>query len=93
MRGGYYTYLVNPDLLVIAINSNICYTNNFWLIYDSFDPAGQLVWLAETLLAAEQAGQKVHILSHISGGSGSCFAPWRTDYTKIINRQVNEINT
>ncbi|KAF4523736.1 hypothetical protein B566_EDAN013853 [Ephemera danica] len=90
-RAGYYSYLVRPDLLVIALNNNVCYHENWWLIYDSVDIGGQLVWLAQTLLQAETAGQKVHLLIHLSGDGGSCFEPWRTEFRRIIDRFENTI--
>ncbi|KAF4523738.1 hypothetical protein B566_EDAN013855 [Ephemera danica] len=91
MRAGYYSYLLRPDLLVIALNNNVCYTYNWWLIYDSVDIGGQLVWLAQTLLQAETAGQKVHLLMHLSGESGGCFEPWRTEFRRIVDRFENTI--
>ena len=57
-----------------------------WLIYDAKDPAGQLKWLADTLLQAEKDGEKVHILGHIPPGDGSCQRAWSREYRKIINR-------
>ncbi|KAF4523731.1 hypothetical protein B566_EDAN013848 [Ephemera danica] len=91
MRAGYYSYLLRSDLLIVALNTNICYTYNWWLIYDSVDIGGQLVWLAQTLLQAETAGQKVHLLTHLSGDEGECFAPWQTEYNRIVDRFENTI--
>ncbi|KAF4523734.1 hypothetical protein B566_EDAN013851 [Ephemera danica] len=91
MRAGYYSYLLRPDLLVIALNNNVCYNENWWLIYDSVDIGGQLVWLAQTLLQAETAGQKVHLLMHIDSEFGGCFLPWWTEYRRIVDRFENII--
>jgi sphingomyelin phosphodiesterase len=58
-----------------------------WLTLHSYDPAGELIWLAQELLAAEQANQKVHILSHIPGNS-DCYKVWAKHYWDIIYRFV-----
>lgn len=49
------------------------------------DPNGQLKWLAETLLKAENDGEYVHILAHAPPGS-SCLPTWGREYRKIVNR-------
>jgi sphingomyelin phosphodiesterase len=61
-----------------------------WLLLSNFDPAGELMWLAEELLAAEQAGQKVHIISHIPG-NGDCYKVWGNHYRTLINRSKSFI--
>lgn len=38
---------------------NFCSRENFWLLINSTDPAGQLQWLVEELQAAENRGDKV----------------------------------
>ncbi|XP_069688528.1 sphingomyelin phosphodiesterase-like isoform X2 [Periplaneta americana] len=86
LRGGYYTVLVKPGFRIVTLNSNFCYILNWWLIYDSKDPAGQLKWLAETLLEAEKNGEKVHILSHIPTGYPSCLKTWSREFRKIVHR-------
>nr|CAD7195604.1 unnamed protein product [Timema douglasi] len=55
----------------------------------SEDPYGQLKWLAETLLQAEQDGEKVHLLYHIQ--MQSCLPTWSREYHKIIDRFENII--
>jgi len=58
----------------------------------NYDPAGELMWLAQELLAAEQANQKVHILSHIPGNS-DCYKVWGKHYSALIDRFVYLINS
>ncbi|KAF4525724.1 hypothetical protein B566_EDAN011902 [Ephemera danica] len=85
-QGGSYAYEVKPGLLVVSINNNFCFTYNWWLLYRNVDPAGQLRWLADTLLKAEEEGQKVHILAHLAGNTYNCLAAWRRQYQRIIHR-------
>lgn len=85
-RGGYYTVSPIPGFRVIAINNNDCYTFNFWILYSRDEVAEQLQWLHDTLLAAERAGEKVHILAHVPSGEGSCYKPWSREYRRVIDR-------
>jgi len=83
---GFYSMDFNDALRIIAINSNFCINYNFFLFLGWEDPASELSWLAEELLAAEAQGKKVHILSHVPSGSGGCLGAWGREFSKIINR-------
>lgn len=48
-------------------------------------------WFHDTLLAAERANERVHILAHIPTGGGSCFSFWSREYRRIIDRFHNII--
>lgn len=85
-KGGYYTLSPKPGLRIIGLNSNVCYTYNFWLLYDEVDPFGQLQWLVDVLTQAELAGERVHILSHIPSGGGSCLKNWSVQMRRIVDR-------
>jgi hypothetical protein len=52
----------------------------------------QLQWFHDTLLAAEQAGEKVHVLVHIPSGEGSCNYIWSREYNRIIERFYRTIS-
>lgn len=91
MQGGFYTVLAKPGFRIIALNSNVCYTFNWWLIYNPKDQDGQLQWLADTLLQAENAGEKVHILGHIPSGDSGCLRTWSREFHKIIERFENTV--
>ncbi|XP_046742725.1 sphingomyelin phosphodiesterase-like [Diprion similis] len=86
LEGGYYTLSPKTGFRIIALNNNICYVYNWWLLYEPQDPSGQLKWLADTLLQAEIDGEFVHILAHVPPGTGSCQYTWGREYRKIINR-------
>ena len=86
LQGGYYTLTPKKGFRIIALNSNICYSYNWWLWYDPRYPVNQLQWLADTLLNAEKNGEFVHILSHIPANSNGCLNSWKREYLKIIYR-------
>jgi sphingomyelin phosphodiesterase len=86
LKGAYYTVLVKPGFRIIALNNNDCYTYNWWVWYGQESMREQLQWFHDTLLAAEQAGEKVHVVIHIPSGEGSCNSIWSREYTKIIER-------
>lgn len=84
--GGYYTTLVRPGLRVIGVNNNDCSTYNWWLLWDPQMPRAQLQWIHDQLLAAERAGEKVHMLAHTPSGDYSCFKVYGREYRRIVNR-------
>nr|XP_022899981.1 sphingomyelin phosphodiesterase-like [Onthophagus taurus] len=85
-KGGFYTVLIRPGFRLIALNSNVAYTFNWWLLYDDVDPFGQLQWLADTLYQAEQDGEIVHIISHVPSSDDTCYKIWSEQYRKILER-------
>ena len=55
---------------------------------DHVDPTGELEWLAGTLLEAEAAGEKVHIIGHIP--PASLMDSWSHGLNQLISRYINE---
>lgn len=86
LKGGYYTTLAKPGLRIIGLNSNVCYINNFYLIYDDEDPFDHLKWLVSVLEQAEADGESVHIISHVPTSDSSCLRIWSEQYRKIVDR-------
>lgn len=86
LYGGYYTVLVRPGFRIIALNSNVCFTSNLWLIYKDEDPFDQLNWLVNVLKQAEKNREKVHILSHIPPGEEQCHRQWALQFSRIVKR-------
>ncbi|PNF14903.1 hypothetical protein B7P43_G04321 [Cryptotermes secundus] len=91
LKGGFYTVLAQPGFRIIALNNNVCYHFNWWLIYNPRDQDDQLKWLAETLLQSEKAAEKVHILGHIPSGDTECLRTWSREFHKIIERFENTV--
>ncbi|XP_028840193.1 sphingomyelin phosphodiesterase [Denticeps clupeoides] len=83
-HGGFYTAQVQPGLRVASLNMNFCAKENYWLLVNSTDPAGQLLWLVNVLQEAENKGEKVHIIGHIP--PGLCLNSWSWNYYHIFNR-------
>ncbi|GAB0097653.1 Sphingomyelin phosphodiesterase [Sergentomyia squamirostris] len=91
-QGGYYTVLVRPGLRIVALNNNECYTFNFWIVYNPQYARTQLQWFHDTLLAAEAANEKVHVLGHIPSGTGDCYRVYAREYARIVERFWNTIS-
>ncbi|XP_020811362.1 sphingomyelin phosphodiesterase [Drosophila serrata] len=92
LKGGYYTVSPRKGFRVIALNSNDCYTDNFWLYNSGSDKIPQLQWFHDTLLAAEKAGEYVHILTHIPSGDGTCWSVWAREFNRCITRFSSTIS-
>jgi len=90
---GYYSVLSNhdPKLRLVVLNTNLCYTNNFWLPYDAIDTFGQLQWFSNVMDLTEKLEQKAYILGHIHPGSGSCWPVWSNQFNRIIQRYAHII--
>ncbi|KAM4847877.1 sphingomyelin phosphodiesterase [Urocitellus parryii] len=87
--GGFYALSPRPGLRLISLNMNFCSRENFWLLINSTDPAGQLQWLVGELQAAENRGDKVHIIGHIP--PGHCLKSWSWNYYRIVARYENTL--
>ncbi|KAH8310080.1 hypothetical protein KR067_001763 [Drosophila pandora] len=86
LKGGYYTVSPKKGFRIISINSNDCSTDNFWLYHSGSDKIPQLQWFHDTLLAAEKAGEFVHVITHIPSGVGSCWSVWAREFNRCITR-------
>ncbi|KAH8332330.1 hypothetical protein KR074_001319 [Drosophila pseudoananassae] len=85
-KGGYYTASPSQGHRVVALNSMDCYLYNWWLYYNATLIQEQLQWFHDTLLAAETAGETVHVLSHIPSGDGDCWSGWSKEYNRVLTR-------
>ncbi|CAK8680915.1 unnamed protein product [Clavelina lepadiformis] len=85
--GGYYTTLVQPGFRIVSLNTNFCYTDNWWIWLDSKDPAGMLTWFVRVLTSAEENGELVHVIGHVPPGrEPDCLRTWSENYYRIIER-------
>lgn len=84
--GGYYTLKIRPGLRLIALNNNPCFVFNWWIFYGVEPIREQFQWLHDTLLEAEQAGDKVHILAHIPSNIDEFHGTCSREYRRIIDR-------
>ncbi|KAG0243740.1 Metallo-dependent phosphatase-like protein [Mortierella sp. GBAus27b] len=85
---GAYTVSPAPGLRIITLNTNFCYTNNFFLFGElgNMDPQGELKWLIQQLQAAEDKGERVWITGHISPSMTDCIQNWSALYYQVIQR-------
>ncbi|XP_075054548.1 sphingomyelin phosphodiesterase [Mixophyes fleayi] len=86
---GFYTLMIGPGLRLASLNMNFCAAENFWLLINYTDPAGQLRWLTGVLQEAEDNDEKVHIIGHIP--PGRCLKSWSWNYYRIVNRYESTI--
>ncbi|KAF0991319.1 hypothetical protein HZS_938 [Henneguya salminicola] len=61
------------------------------MMVDNIDPFNQLQWLVQSLLTAEEKGEKVHIIMHHPPGSGDCNSIWSTNFNRIMSRFKNMV--
>lgn len=83
-KGGYYTTLITKGLRLVSLNTNYGHKENFWLAVMSVDPAHQLAWLIDVLLASEKEGEKVHIIGHVPPGDRLEW--WDYNYYRVVER-------
>lgn len=81
---GYYTVLLQPGLRLISLSNSDCTTMNFWILHSRGHIQSQLQWFHNTLLAAEQAGERVHVLTHHH--QNACFRWYSREYRRIQDR-------
>jgi sphingomyelin phosphodiesterase len=76
------------NLRVISFNSVFYYTLNFWLYEEPMesDPSGQLAWVVQELQGAEDAGERVWLISHIPSGNKDFFHDFSNYFNHIIER-------
>ncbi|KAI7820917.1 Metallo-dependent phosphatase-like protein [Gamsiella multidivaricata] len=85
---GAYTVSPTPGFRIISLNTNFCYTMNFYLYghTDDYDPNGELKWLVTQLQAAEDAGERVWIISHVGPSQTDCLQNWSALYYQAVQR-------
>ncbi|KAI1321165.1 hypothetical protein EDD11_007731 [Mortierella claussenii] len=85
---GAYTVSPQPGFRIISLNTNFCYINNFHLYANTrdFDPLGEIKWLVQQLQAAEDAGERVWIIGHVSPSMTDCLQNWSALYYQAIQR-------
>ena len=69
---------------VIAYNTTTCDTNNFNLVDQREDPAGQYEWLSNELATIEKAGGVAILLGHID--PVGCMHEWGTRFRALMER-------
>ncbi|CEG69751.1 hypothetical protein RMATCC62417_05770 [Rhizopus microsporus] len=91
--GSYSTRPIR-GLKLISLNTNFCYTLNWWLYQQPVDkdPNGIFAWLINELQDAEDNGERVWIIGHIAPGDNTCFHDYSNYYSQIIERYSHIIS-
>ncbi|KAI9018040.1 Metallo-dependent phosphatase-like protein [Phycomyces nitens] len=88
-------YAVRPmnGLKLISLNTNFCYTLNWWLYEHPMekDPNGVLAWLVDQLQDAEDQNERVWIIGHVAPGDITCFHDYSNYYHQIIERYAPHV--
>ncbi|KAI1286852.1 Sphingomyelin phosphodiesterase [Halotydeus destructor] len=90
-RGGHYKVDLWDKVVLVVVNSNFCARLNVWTYYDSVDPGGQLYWMNEQLLLAEQRSSRVWLAMHIAPDRVECTDAWLYNYMRIVERYEHVI--
>lgn len=83
-NGFYSTVIPKMNLKVIAMNSQACNGENWYLLREPTDPGNQLQWIRAELYDAERRNLSVYIISHIH--PLSCLSDWVDRYNILIDR-------
>lgn len=88
-----YYSMVNKEtnVKVIALDTQACDTEDFFLIRDPSDPMHQLEWLRKELYESEAQNQGVFIFGHIPPGDSVCYDQWSSRYRALIDRFTNTV--
>ncbi|KAF9317855.1 hypothetical protein BG003_000251 [Podila horticola] len=87
-RYGAYTVSPQPGFRIISLNTNFCYTMNFYLYGHTkdYDPNGEIKWLIDQLQAAEDTGERVWIIGHVGPSQTDCIRNWSALYYQVVQR-------
>ncbi|KAI9495494.1 Metallo-dependent phosphatase-like protein [Zychaea mexicana] len=91
------SYVARPvaGLKLISLNTNFCYTMNWWLYEHPMekDPNGILEWLIEQLQESEDKGERAWIIGHIAPGDITCFHDYSNYFQQIVERYSPHVIT
>lgn len=84
-KKGWYTVSPEAGLRLIILNTNLCYSQNFWVGYSPYPiVTEQLQWLSNELDKAEKAKENVLIIGHVE--PGNCWPAWSGKFHEIMER-------
>lgn len=76
---------------VIAINTEACYSANYYLISNRNDPGDQLHWLEEKLNKMEANGEIAILIGHHPPASEAALYEWGTRFRILMDRYQNVV--
>lgn len=89
--GTYSMLHPGTNLRMIALNTQACNNQNFFLWVNSTDPGGQVKWLWQQLAAAEKNGEVVYMYGHYYLADDGCVKYWSYHINALIDRFENTI--
>jgi sphingomyelin phosphodiesterase len=81
--GSLYTF---EGVNVVTVNTEACYTMNFYLMSQRDDPGNVLAWLNETLAGFEERGEIAILMAHHPPGCSDCLFQWSSRFRAILDR-------
>eukprot|EP00753_Platysulcus_tardus_P007634 PLAT15323.1.p1 GENE.PLAT15323.1~~PLAT15323.1.p1 ORF type:complete len:585 (-),score=266.44 PLAT15323.1:219-1973(-) len=84
-RFGYYTVKATKKLRMVALNTNLCIQENYWLKANHTDTEVELCWLERVLDMAREHDERVYIYGH-GPTSHDCYDFWGDAYVALIQR-------
>ena len=90
-RGTYAMLHPGTNLRLVALNTQACNNQNFYLWVNSTDPGGQVQWLWQTLAAAEKNKEVVYLYGHYYLADDGCLKYWSYHLNALIDRFENII--
>ena len=84
---------VIPNSKVIALNTNVAYLDNYWILGEKRDPGNHLAWLEAELASIEKAGGLAYIIGHVmpqqqAEQSGGRYRALMERYQHIIRMEM-----
>ena len=89
-QGAHYIIQIpNTDHYILSINTMYCDLNNFWMILNDTDPAGQIAWMRSQLETIQKNKGSVYIIGHIPLRDSGC----TYNYSSRIGDVIREYST
>ena len=76
---------------VIALNTETCNHQNWYLFSQLNDPADMLKWVEKEFQQLEDNGEKAFVIGHVKPGEDACLYEWSMRYRALIERYQHVI--
>lgn len=94
---GYYSMPMSGDkeswdgFRVIALNTETCNHQNWYLFSQLSDPGNMLAWVEEEFKKLEANGEKAFVIGHVKPGEDACLYEWSMRYRALTERYQHVI--
>lgn len=90
-RGTYAMLHPGTNLRMVALNTQACNDQNFYLWVNNTDQGGQIAWLYQVLQQAEKNGEVVYMFGHYYLADDGCIKYWSYHINALIDRFENTV--